>query len=94
MDHEECNGRKPVAVAVITPSGIFPNPEDYRRAYEGEIIQQVLDAAADKLNIKNTSDWDAYVDNAPINASSSFAENGLSGIVEIEWHKREGGGGA
>jgi len=94
MEHEEGKARGPVAVAVITPSGIYPNPDDYRRAYEAETVKVVLDAAADKLNIKDTSDWDAYVDNAPIDPSKSFLGNGLSGIVEIEWHKREGGGGA
>lgn len=93
MEHEH-KGNRPVAVAVITPSGIFPTPDDYRRAYEREIVKVVLDAAAEKLGIKDTSDWDAYVDNAPITPAKSFAENGLCGIVEIEWHKREGGGGA
>lgn len=91
---QEHNDKGPVAVAVITPSGIFPTPDDYRRAYEREIVKGVLDATAEKLNIKDTSDWDAYVDNAPIDPAKSFAENGLCGIVEIEWHKREGGGGA
>lgn len=94
MENEERKDRKPLAVAVITPSGIYPNPNDYRRAYEAEIVKIVLDEAAQKLNIKDISDWDAYVDNAPIDPAKSFAENGLCGILEIEWHKREGGGGA
>jgi hypothetical protein len=91
---QENDEKGPLAVAVITPSGIFPTPDDYRRAYENEIVRAVLDAAANKLEIKDTSDWDAYVDNAPIDPAKSLAENGLRGIVEIEWHKREGGGGA
>ncbi|WP_043216533.1 hypothetical protein [Burkholderia gladioli] len=91
---QEHNGKGPVAVAVITPSGIFPTPDDYRRAYGHEIVKVVLDAAANELKIKDTSDWDAYVDNEPIDPGKSFAENGLCGVVEIEWHKREGGGGA
>ena len=94
MDQTEATRRGPVAVAVITPSGIFPNPDDYRRAFEQEVVQVVLDAAAKHLDIKNTTDWDAYVENAPIDPSKSFAALGLCGIVEIEWHKREGGGGA
>ncbi len=93
MEHEQGKDR-PIAVAVITPSGIFPNPDDYRRAYGAEIVTVVLDAAAEKLKINDTKDWDAYVDNAPIDPSKSFAENDLCGIVEIEWHKHEGGGGA
>lgn len=96
MDQQEgsSSSNGAMAVAVITPDGIYPNPDDYRRAYEAEIVQTILDAAKHKLDIKDTSDWDAYVDNAPISPAKSFTENGLSGIVEIEWHKREGGGGA
>jgi hypothetical protein len=94
MEDQEGRGGGTLAVAVITPDGIYPNPDDYRRAYGAEIVQSVLDAAKHQLDIKDTSDWDAYVDNAPIDPAKSFAENGLSGIVEIEWHKREGGGGA
>ena len=30
----------PIAVAVITPSGTFPNDDDYRRSFEGEIDRQ------------------------------------------------------
>ena len=94
MEHEQHADRRPVAVAVITPSGIFPDPDDYRRAFAGEIIQAVLDAAAKQLGLKETADWDAYVSNDKIDPTKSFAENDLCDIVEIEWHKREGGGGA
>jgi hypothetical protein len=91
---EQAEDQKPIAVAVITPSGIFPDPDDYRRAFSGEIVNVVLTAAATHLNLKDTADWDAYVNNAPIDSAKSFADNGLHGIVEIAWHKREGGGGA
>lgn len=94
MEHEQHIDRRPVAVAVITPSGIFPDPDDYRRAFEDEIVQVVLDAAAELLGLKETADWDAYVSNAKIDPAKSFKENDLYDIVEIEWHKREGGGGA
>ena len=85
---------KPIAVAVITTSGTFPNVDDYRRAYSTEQVSVILSAAAKELDITNTADWDAFVDNRPIEPSKSFEENGLHGIVEIEWHKHEGGGGA
>jgi hypothetical protein len=83
-----------VAVAVITPSGTFPNDDDYRRAFEGEIIADILRQAAQHLRLTNTSDWVAYVENRPLDPAKSFAANRLCGIVEIEWHKHEGGGGA
>jgi hypothetical protein len=92
---ERCQGQhEAMAVAVITPSGTFPNDDDYRRAYEAEIVDEILKEAAKKLGLTNTADWVAYVDNRPIDPAKSFAENNLCGIVEIEWHKHEGGGGA
>lgn len=84
----------PVAVAVITPDGIYPNDNDYRRVYEAEVVGEVLAAAKHHLNLTHTEDWVAFVDNRPIDASKTFAENDLCGVVEIEWHKHEGGGGA
>jgi hypothetical protein len=90
--HHDVEG--PVAVAVITPSGTFPNDDDYRRSFEGEIVANILKAAADHLHLTNTSDWVAYVENRPIDPTKSFAANDLRKIVEIEWHKHEGGGGA
>ncbi len=94
MSEEHVSSKGPVAVAVITPSGIFPTPDDYRRAYEAEVVGDVLKMAAEHLKILDHRDWDAYVENAPIDPAKTFAENELQGIVEIEWHKREGGGGA
>lgn len=84
----------PVAVAVITPSGTFPNDDDYYRAYEQEVVDEILKAAAQRLGITNTTDWVAFVENRPIDPTKTFAGNDLYGIVEIEWHKHEGGGGA
>lgn len=102
MEHkEQKDDEEMVSVVVITPDGIYPgseendpDPEDYLRVNKDEIVNVVLSTAANKLNIKDTSDWDAYVDNKVIDPSKSFADNGLCGVVEIEWHKREGGGGA
>lgn len=83
-----------MAVAVITPSGTFPNDDDYRRSYRAQPISEVLEAAKEHLKLTNVSDWVAFVENRPINVAGTFAENHLHGIVEIEWHKHEGGGGA
>jgi hypothetical protein len=83
-----------LAVAIITPSGIFPNDADYRRANGRELVETVLQEAALQLKLTNTSDWVAFAHNREIDPKRSFAENELEGAVEIEWHKREGGGGA
>lgn len=98
-EHKEEDGM--VLVAVLTPEGTYPDPEDHDQGSEGyvrvnkdEIVNVVLSTAARKLELKETSDWDAYVNNKAIDPYKSFADNGLCGVVDIEWHKREGGGGA
>ncbi len=83
-----------VAVAVITPAGIYPDDDDYRRVKDTAVIARVLEEAKTKLKITNTTDWVARVHEREINVDRTFREDHLSGIVEIEWHKREGGGGA
>lgn len=83
-----------VAVAVITPVGIYPDEDDFRREPESTVIEQVLKAAAEKLKITNTSDWVAKVDGRKLDPHTTFKQAHLSGIVEIEYHKHEGGGGA
>lgn len=83
-----------VAVAVITPVGIYPDEEDFRREPETTKIEKVLKDAADKLKITNTSDWVAKVDGRKLDPHKTFKQEHLNGIVEIEYHKHEGGGGA
>lgn len=83
-----------VAVAVITPVGIYPDEDDFRREPENTVIETVLKAAAEKLKITNTSDWVAKVDGRKLDPHRTFKQEHLSGIVEIEYHKHEGGGGA
>lgn len=83
-----------VAAAVITPVGVYPDDDDFRRVDEKTVISEVLALAAHKYNITNTTDWVAKVDGEKINPEHTFKKEGLSGIVEIEWHKHEGGGGA
>ncbi len=94
MSEQAQEQNHPIAVAVITPSGTFPNDDDYRRAYGAQPVAEVLAAATKQLHLTNVSDWVAFVDNRPIDPSFSFAKNDLHSIVEIEWHKHEGGGGA
>ena len=83
-----------VAVAVLTPKGIYPDEDDFRREPETTLIAKVLKDAADKLKITNTSDWIAKVDGRQVDPNKTFKQEHLTGIVEIEYHKHEGGGGA
>jgi len=91
---EDGGNGQAMAVAVITPSGTFPNDDDYRRSYSAQQVKEVLHAAQEHLKLTNVNDWVAFVENRPINVDGTFADNHLHGIVEIEWHKHEGGGGA
>lgn len=93
-EEAEKHKERDVAVAVITPKGIYPDENDFRRVPESTVIAEVLKAAADQLKITNTSDWVAKVDGQQLNVDKTFKHEKLSGIVEIEYHKHEGGGGA
>jgi len=93
MNHGNEN-HKPLGVAVITPLGPFPNDDDYRRAYEGERIQSVLDLVKEAQHLTDTSDWVVKVDGRTLDPNKTFSEEHLSCVVEIEWHKAEGGGGS
>ncbi len=94
-DHHDKHGENhPIAVAVITPSGTYPDDDDYKRSYSEEVVGKILEAAAAHLHLTNTTDWEAFVENRPIDPHKTFHANHLHGIIEIEWHKKEGGGGA
>lgn len=86
--------KKPIAVAVITPSGTFPTEDDYRRSDGTQLVAEILALAAEKLKLTNTTDWVAYANDKLLDVNQTFKHNGLHDIVEIEWHKQEGGGGA
>jgi hypothetical protein len=88
------HGQDHLEAQVITPSGIFPDDEKWRRVKASDLVSDLLDRAAQKLKLTNVSDWVAFVDDRQINPAQTFEQNGLSGQVEIEWHKPEGGGGA
>ena len=67
--------------------------QEPERVKETEVVAKLLAKAAHKLHLTNTTDWVAFVGERQINPELTFKENVLSGTVEIEWHKPEGGGG-
>jgi hypothetical protein len=83
-----------LGVAVVTPKGFFPNDDDYRRAYANERIQTLLDAVKNKQGITNTDGWVVTVNERVVDPSKTFEEEGLKCVLDMEWHKAEGGGGA
>jgi hypothetical protein len=83
-----------VAVLVITPSGVYPSEDEYRRVPNSEKIEVVLAAAAKALELTDTSDWVVKSHDRKLDAKQTFHAEHLHGIVDIHWHKPEGGGGA
>jgi hypothetical protein len=83
-----------LGVAVVTPAGTFPSNDDYRRAFADERVETFLAVAAAALKLTNTADWVVMFENREIDQKRTFREEALTCVVEIEWHKREGGGGA
>jgi hypothetical protein len=82
-----------VAVAVITPSGIYPDEEHLLRSPRDASIESVLEKAKDALKLVHTEDWVAFVGDRSVDIKGTFKSNHLHCLVDIEWHKPEGGGG-
>jgi len=82
-----------LGVAIITPSGTYPDEDTYKRVPEQEKIDVELKRAAHALEITNTTDWVAKAGGRVLDPNKTFAEEKLSCVVDIEYHKHEGGGG-
>lgn len=83
-----------VAIAVITPSGIYPSEDTLARVTRDTPVAEVLQRAAAHLKLTNTGDWVLRVGERTLSPHETFKHLGLTCIVDLEWHKAEGGGGA
>lgn len=81
-----------VLVTIFTTAGVFP-AEGAVRARPEDLVSEILQRAAKKLHLKDTESWVVMVDGRDVNPALTFAQNGLSGTVELDWSPREGGGG-
>lgn len=81
-----------VLVTVITTAGFFP-AEGAVRVRPEELVGDILRRAAKKLDLRDTETWVASFNGRDIDPSLTFAQNALSGAVELDWNPREGGGG-
>ncbi len=85
-------GESHIAVVVITTSGTYPlNGTD--EVPVNQPVRVVLEKAQRKLDITDTAGWIVAVGNTVIDASKSYADNGLKGSVKLDWGPKEGGGG-
>jgi hypothetical protein len=95
--HEEAQHHEhAVEVSVSTTAGFFPT-EGFNQVPINQAVHVELDKAKHALHIKDTTNWIASVASPAgkrvIDPSKTYAENGLSGKVEIDWGPSEGGGG-
>lgn len=83
---------KKVGVAIATTSGFYPET-GFIQVPAHQKVEVELQKAAKAINLTDTSNWVAKVAGRTIDPNRSYAENQLSGEVEIDWGPREGGGG-
>jgi hypothetical protein len=81
-----------LTVAVITTAGTFPT-DGFNSVPLNEPIHVEIEKADKALRITNTTGWVAKVGGKEIDINQTYRQVGLSGQVEIDWGKPEGGGG-
>ncbi len=88
--------RGEIEVSISTTAGFYP-AEGFNVVPEKQAIEHELHKAQRALNIKDVTGWIATVVSAggkrTLDTTKSYAENGLSKRVEIDWGPSEGGGG-
>lgn len=83
---------KHLDVSIVTTAGAFP-AEEFERLPINQTIKVQLVRAARALQLGDVSDWIARHGTRELNIEQSYHENDLSGQVEIDYGRREGGGG-
>lgn len=85
-----------VEVSIATTAGFFPT-EGFNKVPANQKVDVELQKAKESLKIKDTASWVASVitpaGKRPVDPAKTYAENGLSGEIEIDWGPSEGGGG-
>jgi hypothetical protein len=88
-------GGKPenhVEVVVVTTSGLYPTTGTDRVAANQPVKVQ-LEKALKALKIVDATNWVATANANQIDLAKSYADNGLSGTVSIDYGPNHGGGG-
>lgn len=85
-----------VEVSVATTSGFYPHVGS-TQVPAHQHVSVFLATAARALHLVDTHNWTATVTGQTgrreLSVASSFLDNHLHGVVEIEWGPREGAGG-
>jgi hypothetical protein len=82
-----------IDVLVATTAGFYP-AEGFERLPIGQPIKVQLAKAANALKITDVAGWIARVGTRELDMDKSYAANNLTCKVEIDYGRREGGGGA
>ena len=82
-----------IEVVICTSSGFYPE-EGAENMPVHQKLKVQLEKAGRALGITDTSAFVATVDGRQLNFESSYVELGLTGHVEIDWGRSEGGGGS
>lgn len=82
-----------IDVVIATTAGFYP-AEGAERVPINQPVKVQLAKAAKALKIVDTAGWIARVGTQEIDVEKSYAANGLTCKVEIDYSRREGGGGS
>lgn len=83
---------KKIDVSVSTTSGFYP-VKGYVRVEEDEKVEFLLEKVQLTLDLKDTKGWQLNVAGKRVDPGKTYAENGLSGEVTLNWGPEHGGGG-
>lgn len=84
---------KHIDVSIVTTAGAFPS-EGFERLPISQPLKVQLARAVKALKLGDVSDWIARHGTRELDVEKSYADNKLSSKVEIDYGKREGGGGS
>lgn len=91
-EYKDKNEDKFITVEVMTVSGGYPE-EGVQNIPIHQKVNVLLEKASKELGIISTEGFVASIEGQEIDINKSYEDLGLTGSVEIDWSKREGGGG-
>lgn len=81
-----------INVRIHTTSGNIPE-HGHEKVPVTEPVQEILNRAADKLELVGTSDWIVRIGSVVISPTLTYEQLGEHGEVKLDWGAKEGGGG-
>ncbi len=82
-----------IKISVVTTSGTWPE-QDFATVPIHQKVRVALEKAAHDLKIADVSTWVARVGGRDLVLDQSWLENGVSGVVTLDYGPVESGGGS